>query len=226
MRYYCVFDKSGSMEAEVQRARVRLALTTGMGELVLYESPDDDPNSSRDEEKFATWLGGTVEKPRAEECIVIAIGDGCAQVLDALSILAKRFSAPLSERSYQPFIQLVLIAPEIPSNVFNEAGDCLARGSLASRVCRRIVVLYSDGVSPSEAQGGRTGTLGCWGTAAKPYANVVALDVSALLLTHLKGICVYLQSLEVLGLICRAVGGASEAALRRFARRGVEESSR
>lgn len=240
MKYFVVFDASSNMTEEQQRDRVRLALTAGLPAkepgLRLLEDQDHSPANNDDEISFARRIHRNTaqgkkktadgEPEQETECTLTAIGDGARFALDSLAELAKLNSSTLSERNYSSSVQLVLIAPRIHTSEFLETADALARGALASRVCRRIVVLYSDAGSPNPTNLALNGRLGLWGPSGKCFANVLALDVSSLVLSHLPGISAFLGSLEVLGLIGRAVNGASDGTLRRMALRGVVPDSK
>jgi hypothetical protein len=183
--------------------------------------PDSDEQHAANDKAENEKKAANGRKPAApEHATIIAIGGGAGFALDTLAQLAKRSSIRLADHSYKPFVQFILVAPCLPATVFSGNADALAAGTLASRVCSRIVVLHSDGGSPSAALGERAAELGTWGPSGTTQSNVLSLDVSALLLTHLPGCGAYLQSLEILGLIGRAAGGASGQALQRFAMRG------
>lgn len=237
MKYFVVFDQSVTtgdrkqrvVDADDQRKRIRLALTAGFSDddptITLWEEKDLSPYDNETERQFAKRIENSV-KPSDEanhpgDCTIVAIGDGARFALDSLAELAKLSSKSLSQRIYSPLVQLILIAPRVSSREFLETADALACGTLVSRVSRRIVVIYSDAASPGAINAGLNGRLGLWGPAGKCFENVLSLDVSMLALGHLPGINAYLGSLEVLGLVGRAVNGASDGTLRRMAARGA-----
>ncbi|MBL8299898.1 MAG: hypothetical protein JNN30_16285 [Rhodanobacteraceae bacterium] len=221
MRYYTIVNEADVIDDDEQKDPVRLALTVFDNDVRLYLRRDRDPNNTNDEEAFAKQIDGTPREP----CTLIAIGNGAKFALDTLALVAKRASAALSAHSYRPFIQLILVAPICASGEFVETAHHLSRGALAASVCHRVVVLHADNGGARPVLGELAGTLGLWGPAGTPFSNVLALDVSVLLLTQHVGLGAYLKAPEVLGLIARAAGGASDETLRRFARRGCRSKA-
>ncbi|HSX61593.1 MAG TPA: hypothetical protein VLF18_15435 [Tahibacter sp.] len=222
MRYYTIVDGAGVIKADDQKDPIRLALTVFDDDVRQYERRDCDTENSVDEEAFAKQIEGNGGSP-PEATTLIAVGSGTTFALDTLAALAKRASSALATRNYEPFVQLILVAPDCATGEFIETADGLSRGALAARVCHRIVVLYADNGGLTPMRGELAGTLGLWGPTGKSFDGVLALDVSALLIGHRSDVGAYLESLEVLGIIARAAGGASNETLRRFARRGADQ---
>lgn len=218
MRYYTIVDEAGVIDDDEQKDPVRLALTVFDNDVTQYQRRDRDPSNANDEEAFAKQID---RKPGAP-CTLIAIGNGAGFALDTLALLAKNASAALSAHRYTPFVQLILVAPVCAAGEFAETAHHLARGALAASACHRIVVLHADNGGAKTALGELTGTLGLWGPAGKAFGNVLALDLAALLVAQHPGMGAYLKAPEVLGIIARAAGGASDETLRRFARRGAD----
>lgn len=226
MKFYAVFDENGESVStsqqreeaafQEQRQQIRLALSMGNDDAEpLYQMRDGNRNDDKDELRAARRLN-EIDQPTG----IVAIGDGARFALDSLRQLALLNARDLADGSYRRRIDLVLIAPTLATNAFGASTNPLADGHLAAKVCRRVVVLHSDGNWPAHGRDDLNGQLGHWGPSGPCLDNVICLDVSAQILPYLSGVKAFTESLELWGLVGRCLNGTHATALQRYAERG------
>jgi hypothetical protein len=231
VKYYGIFDaptpvqgqqQSGDTPDEKrQREVLRLAIEMNDSSQVfeLVRLRDLDESTNLDEFTVANRLRAELG---AQKITLLAVGRGAEFAVRVLAELAKLDADAIAAGRYRRGVaNLILIVPKLDPDAFAAEGSSLRMSALASAVCDRIVVFHGTGCLPTPVcrETGMAGSLGHVGPARACLGNVLCVDISHLTLAHLPCVKAAMESLEVLGLVGRAVAGTGSTALAEFAKR-------